>query len=144
VSRIHSGSYLSRTLTDSAKLESILDRLREQGPSLAPGLFTRMFLERMELRFRFASVRASHGGTIPHVATKHSGPRRFALDGLYRMLPPGLPRVRVALAFLILCPFDVVPALWNRLLGSAVVLLLLRLRGRGTYSNPPGSVPRSS
>src|SRR6266849_10180381 len=80
-SRIHSGSYLSRTLTDNANLEAILDRLRERGPPLAPGLFTKAFLERTAHRFRFASVRASKGGNISHIATKYSGLRRFALNG---------------------------------------------------------------
>jgi len=132
VFRIHSGSYLSRTLTGNANVEAILDRLRERGPSLAPGLFTKEFLDRVALRFRFARVRASRGGNIPHIATKYLGLRRFALNGVNR-LPPSFSRARVALTFVVLCPFDVLPALWNRLLGSAVVLLLLRLRGQGTY-----------
>ncbi len=137
VSRIHSGSYLSRTLTDNANLEAILDRLRERGPSIAPGLFTKAFLERIALRFRFAAARSSKGKNLPAIATKYSGLRRFALNGVDRLLPPRFYRVRVALAFLVLCYFDVLPALWNRLLGSAAVLLLLRLRGQGTYPNPP-------
>jgi glycosyltransferase involved in cell wall biosynthesis len=52
------------------------------------------FLERLERRLRFAAVRS--GATS---------------------------RLRVALSFLRLCPFDVWPALWNRLLGSTIVLL---------------------
>ena len=133
VSRIHSGGYLSRTLTGNANVEAILDRLRERGPPLAPELFTKGFLDRMALRFRFAPVRASKGGNIRHLATKYAGLRRFALNGVSR-LPPRFHRARVALTFVVLCPFDVLPAVWNRLLGSAVVLLLLRLRGQGTYS----------
>ena len=133
VSRIHSGSYLSRTLTGTANVEAILDRLQERGPTLAPELFTKEFLDRMALRFRFAPVRASKGGNIQHLATKYPGLRRFALKGVCR-LPQRFHRARVALTFVVLCPFDVLPALWNRLLGSAVVLLLLRLRGQGAYS----------
>jgi len=133
VSRIHSGGYLSRTLTGNANVEAILDRLRERGPPLAPELFTKGFLDRMALRFRFAPVRASKGGNIRHLATKYAGLRRFALNGVSR-LPPRFHRARVALTFVVLCPFDVLPALWNRLLGAAVVLLLLRLRGQVTYS----------
>ena len=132
VSRIHSGGYLSRTLTGYANVEAILDRLRDRAPPIAPGLFTKEFLDRMALRFRFAPVRASKGGNIPHIATKYRGLRRFALNGISR-LPPRFYRVRVALTFIVLCPFDVLPALWNRLLGSAIVLLLLRLRGQGIY-----------
>ena len=134
VTRFHSGGYLSRTLTGIANVEAILDRLRERGPPLAPGLFTKEFLDRMALRFRFAPVRASKGGNIPNIASKYLGLRRFALNGVSR-LPPKFHRARVALTFIVLCPFDVLPALWNRLLGSAVVLVLLRLRGQGTY--PP-------
>jgi hypothetical protein len=134
VSRLHSGGYLSKTLTGNANVEAILDRLRERGPPLAPRLFTKQFLDRTALRFRFAPVRASKGGNIPHIASKYLGLRRFALNGVSR-LPPKFYRARVALTFIVLCPFDVLPALWNRLLGSAVVLVLLRLRGQGAY--PP-------
>jgi len=140
VSRFHSGGYLSRTLTGNANVEAILDRLRERGPPLAPGLFTKEFLDRMALRFRFAPVRASKGGNIPHIASKYLGLRRFALNGVGR-LPPRFYRARVALTFIVLCPFDVLPALWNRLLGSAVVLVLLRLRGQRTY---PPARPRGA
>jgi cellulose synthase/poly-beta-1,6-N-acetylglucosamine synthase-like glycosyltransferase len=125
--RIHSGGNLSRTLADSATLEAILDRLRVRGPALASGLFTREFLERTALRFRFALVRASKGGNIPKIATKYSGFRRFALNRIEFMLPPTFRRARVALTFFVLRPFDVLPTLWNRLLGAAVILLRLRL-----------------
>jgi len=143
VSRLHSGSYLSKTLKDNANIETILDRLQEHGTRLAPRLFTRAFLERLALRFRFAAVRAGKGEDIASTATKYSGLRRLALDAVDRLLPTGFHRVRVALTFLVLCPFDVLPALWNRLLGSMAVLILLRLRGQGTYRNRPGSSARS-
>lgn len=136
ISRIHSGSYLSRTLTDTAKVEGVLDRLRDQGPSVAPGMFTGKFLERTTLRFRFASIRASRGKTLANVSARQSGPRRLALRGLDRVLPPGWQRVRVALAFLIMCHFDLVPAVWNRALGSAAVRLLLRMHREPTYREP--------
>jgi len=140
--RIHPGSYLSKTLTDNANVEAILDRLRERGPPLAPGLFTKAFLERIALRFRFAAVRASKGRNTPFVAAKYSGFRRLALNGVERLLPPRFYRARVALTFLVLCPFDVLPTLWNRLLGSAIVLLLLRMRGQGTYPDSRRSTAR--
>lgn len=133
VSRVHSGGYLSRTLAGHANVEAILDRLREHGPALAPGLFTKEFLDRLALRLRFAPVRTSKGGNIRHLATKYPGLRRSVLNGVNR-LPPRFHRARVALTFVVLCPFDVLPALWNRLLGSAAILLLLRLRGQGAYS----------
>ena len=137
--RIHSGGNLSRTLADSANIEAILDRLQVRGPALAPGLFTSEFLERTALRFRFAAVRASKHGNITNIATRYSGFRRFALNRIERMLPPTFRRARVALTFFVLRPFDMLPTLWNRLLGGAVILLRLRLQGRGAYANPPGA-----
>jgi len=137
--RIHSGGNLSRSFADSATLEAILARLHVRGPALAPGLFTRGFLERTALRFRFALVRASKGGNIPNIAAKYSGFRGFALNRVERMLPPTFHWVRVALTFFILRPFDLLPTLWNRLLGAAVILIRLRLQGRGACTNPPGS-----
>jgi glycosyltransferase involved in cell wall biosynthesis len=129
VSRIHAGSFLSRTLM-RGNLEAIIAKLREAGPRLAPGLFTPAFLERMALRFRFASVRTGKGEGIAAVAAQYPGLRRVLLETIAR-IPRSLHRTRVALAFLALCPFDIVPALWNRLLGSAAVLALLPLRRRG-------------
>src|SRR3989454_4424430 len=93
--RLHSGSYLFRTLKGTANVEAILDRLRERGPPLAPGLFTKGFLERLAFRFRFAAVRAGRGEDISSVATKYSGLRHFALDAVERLLPPRSRRVRV-------------------------------------------------
>jgi glycosyltransferase involved in cell wall biosynthesis len=141
--RIHTGGNLSRTLADSANVEAILARLHERGPALAPGLFTSGFLERTAFRFRFAAMRASKGGNIPNMATKYSGFRRFALNRIERMLPPTFHLARVALTFFVLRPFDILPTLWNRLLGGAVILLRLRLQGRGAYTNPPGSTAGS-
>jgi glycosyltransferase involved in cell wall biosynthesis len=128
-SRIHSGSYLSRTL-NRENLEPILARLRELGPRLAPELFTPAFLERMALRFRFAAIRAGKGENIALTGAHYPGVRRVLLEAIER-LPRDLHRARVALAFLALCPFDIVPALWNRLLGSAAVLALLPFRRHG-------------
>lgn len=55
------------------------------------------------------------------------------------MLPPTFHRGRVALTFFVLRPFAMLPTLWNRLLGAAVILPRLRLQGRAAYTNPPGS-----
>lgn len=142
VARLHPGSYLSKTLTEE-NIAAILGRLQERGAQLAPRLFTKVFLERLAFRLRFAAVRADRGKDISSIATKYSGLRRFALDAVDRLLPPRFHRVRVALTFLVLCPFDVLPALWNRLLGCLAVLILLRLQGQGTYPNRPSSSARS-
>jgi hypothetical protein len=130
VGRIHSGSYLSRTL-GKANLEAILARLQERGPRLAPELFTEAFLERMALRFRFALVRASKGQNLSFIATRYPGLRSVLLNAIDHLVPTSCHRARVALAFLVLCHFDILPALWNRLLGAAAVKLILRFHGRG-------------
>jgi glycosyl transferase family 2 len=137
--RIHSGGNLSKTLADTSNIEAILERLQVRGPALAPGLFTSEFLERTASRFRFAAARASKDGHIPDIASRYSGLQRFALNRIGRMLPPRFRRARVALTFFVLRPFDLLPALWNRLLGGAVILLRIRLQGRGAYTNPPGA-----
>ena len=141
VSRMHSGSYLSRTLS-SANLEAILARLEERAPRLAPGLFTKPFLERMGLRFRFAAVRASKGECVSFIATRYPGLRGILLGGIDRLLPPGFNRARVALAFLVLCPFDVLPAFWNRVLGSMAVRLVLRFIRQSRYPDSSRSTTR--
>jgi glycosyltransferase involved in cell wall biosynthesis len=92
-SRVHPGSNLSRTLTGE-NLERILARLGEGGFPADTGLHTGRFQRRLARRLRFAAARSSSSS-----------------------------RLRVVLSFLLLCPFDVFPALWNRLLGSAFVLL---------------------
>jgi glycosyltransferase involved in cell wall biosynthesis len=99
--RVHAGSHLSDTLKDPVALEAMLSRLREKGPALAPQLFTHAFLERTARRFRFAALRAQGG------------------EGLFG----------IALAFVRLRPFDILPALWNRALGWAWVRLRVALRG---------------
>jgi glycosyltransferase involved in cell wall biosynthesis len=96
VIRAHAG-ILSATLKDPAALDAMLERLAVRGPELSPELFTPEFLARTGQRFRFAAIRASAAG---------------------------LPRV--VLAFLVLRPYDVIPAIWNRMLGS----LWIRLRSR--------------
>jgi glycosyltransferase involved in cell wall biosynthesis len=100
VIRAHAG-ILSATLRDPAELEAMLERLAVRGPALSPELFTREFLARTGQRFRFAAIRAAAGGRV-------------------------LRLPRVALAFLALRPYDVIPAIWNRMLGS----LWIRLRSR--------------
>ena len=92
-SRIHPGSNLSRTLTGE-NLDRILARLHDGGFPADTGLGSDAFLMRLARRLRFAAVRSSAAS-----------------------------RLRVALSFLVLCPFDVFPTLWNRVLGSSIVLL---------------------
>lgn len=128
--RIHGDSYSSRTLKDVTGLEEMLERLRLRGPELSPGLFSAPFLERTALRFRFAAVRASGGRAIPEVASRLEGWNRKALLIVDRIVPATFGLVRTALAFLILRPFDILPTLWNRALGWAVVRLRFQLQRR--------------
>lgn len=110
--RVHAGSLLSATLGDPATLDAMLERLGKRGPELSVELFTPGFLARTARRFRFAAIRASAD-----------------------RLPAGLRLPRIALAFLVLRPYDVIPALWNRILGS----LWIRMRSR---CGRPGDAPR--
>lgn len=124
--RIHENSYSSRALGDVAGIENMLDELRQHAPRLAPSMFTPRMLERTKLRFRFACVRATAGTAIPEVAKRVETGRRLGLQLLQAILPSTISKVRVALAFLILRPFDILPTLWYRLLGWMFVRLRLK------------------
>ena len=128
--RIHEGSYSSRALADVQRIEQMLVYFGAQAPQLAPKMFTPSFIARTALRFRFACVRSTGGAASAEIASKVTGVRR-SLFVFQRLVPASLPAARIALAFLILRPFDLLPALWYRLLGWALIRLRLRLRGHG-------------
>jgi len=128
--RIHGDSYSSRTLRDVTGLEEMLEQLWVRGPQLSPQLFTAPFLERTGLRFRFAAVRASGGAAIAEVASRVTGWKRATLLIVDRIVPATFGLLRVALVFPILRPFDILPTVWNRLLGWAVVRLRVQLQRR--------------
>jgi len=133
--RIHRGSFSSSWLSDVPGLERMLDRLRERGPALSPPLFTRTFLDWTASRLRFAAVRVSGGIAIPEVASFVSRPRRAALRLVDKLVPRILRTPRVALAFVILRPFDIFPTLWYRVVRWAVLRSRLdrhRLQSVGT------------
>jgi hypothetical protein len=130
--RIHVGSYSSRDLSDIAGLDTRLERLRARGPRLSPRLFSGKFLERTASRFRFAAIRVSGGGLISDVAVREGGWKGAALRVADQLIPASLRKVRVAVAFLVLRPFDILPTLYYRLLGWAVVRLRVQLHGRGS------------
>ena len=132
VVRMHADSYLfSRTLGNPEVLEGILEHLRIRAPRHAPELFTAAFLDRTARRFRFASVRASQGAAVSAVADRSSGWTRRVLYLVDFLLPRSWRLARVALAFLILRPFDILPSIWNRIFGWALV------RYRSRWSAPP-------
>ena len=124
--RIHRGSHISSTLGDTAVIDSILDRLREHGPNLAPHLLTSAFLDRTALRFHYMAVYTSRGAAICGVAEKCTGWSRRALVWIDRIVPPRFWRFRVRLASLVLCPFDFVHMFWNRV----VVRTIMQVRYR--------------
>jgi hypothetical protein len=133
--RVHSGSYSSRTLSNPGEIDAMLAHVRRRGPELAPALFGSPFCERIARRYRFATIRASAGAMVAEVAAREAGGRHAALRAIDTLIPRGLGTLRVALAFLALRPFDIVPALVNRILGWVVVRLRLALRG----GKPPAS-----
>jgi cellulose synthase/poly-beta-1,6-N-acetylglucosamine synthase-like glycosyltransferase len=119
--RMHADSHLERTLGDAARLERIMAGIATHGSRAAPSLFTPEFIERMSRRFRFASVRSSHGATLASIAAASSPGTGRALRLVDRLAPRMFPALRVALAFLILRPFDLLSTLWYRMLGWVLV-----------------------
>lgn len=130
VIRMHSGSYLSNTLSVPSALDGMLDRLREHGASMAPELFTPAFMERIARRFRFAAIRASKGERMAEYAGAQGGLASILLAYAERFIPKQMYPVRVAVAFLVLRPFDVWPSIWNRFLGSRLISLRAEFPGR--------------
>jgi glycosyltransferase involved in cell wall biosynthesis len=118
--RIHENSYSSRALKDPAGLEAMMHRLRLRGPKLSPGLFTEAFVERMAKRYRFAAVRAAEGDSQTVEPYTHGYTRKL-LRLIGRWIPSSWRNTRVALAFFVLRPFDVLPTITNRLLAWVVV-----------------------
>jgi hypothetical protein len=137
--RLHGTSNLSKTLTASEKLERILESLANGGLPAGSALASAGFLGRLRLRMRFATVRATRGASLPAVAARYGGLRGALLRAIDRLVPPALGGARVVLAFPVLCGFDLLPTLWNRLLGSLAVRVLLRLRGERGYAPAPAS-----
>jgi len=131
--RVHAGSILSGTLANQENLDAILMRLAERGPGLSASLFTPEFTQRTVQRIRFASIRATGGAALADVAVRSAGWRGIGL-ALAGRLPGALRMPRVALAFLMLRPYDIVPTLWNRVLGS----LWVRLKSRYRPPSGPG------
>ena len=127
--RIHPDSYSSRDLSYIEGFDTRLELLRVRGPRLSPRLFSGKFFERTAPRFRFAAIRVSGGGLISEVAVREGGWKGVVLRFADQLIPVSLRRIRVAVAFLVLRPFDILPTLYYRLLGWIIVRLRLKLRG---------------
>jgi glycosyltransferase involved in cell wall biosynthesis len=130
VIRMHGDSVLSGTLKDATRLDGMLARLAVRGPQIAPRLFDAAFLERTALRFRFSVVRENRGLSLPDVAARLRGWRRKALLAVDRALPGSWSRARVAAAFFVMRPYDIVPTFIYRIGGWCAVRLKLFLSGR--------------
>lgn len=128
--RIHQGGYSTRTLSDVSGVEHMLGELRARAPLLAPRMFTPSFLDRAEKRFHFACIRSTGAVSLPDVAVRAGAGSRVALLAIQRLIPEKLASARVALAFFVLRPFDLLPTLWYRLLGWVLVRARLKLRGQ--------------
>ncbi len=116
VMRLHSGGCLWRTLTDPAGLESLLARIENTGSGLLPVLFSKKFCERTKHRFRFAAIRASGDsdrGRFPQPSQGY----QYKIFGMINPILGKYRRLRIILAFLLLRPFDVIPAVWYRWIG---------------------------
>lgn len=122
VFRDHPDSFLMRTLQSPNTIAKALSHLSNYGPLRAPRLFVPSFLKRTKRRLLFSAIRASHGRSMTEYADVTSGISRNLLRLLLSITPENyLPALRVALAFLILRPFDLWPSFWNRHLGGAFV-----------------------
>jgi glycosyltransferase involved in cell wall biosynthesis len=132
VMRIHGGAFLVATVSDPKTLDAALDELVRLGPLVEPKLFTQDMLERTRLRFYFASLRLSLGASGSHIRSKVGRLRSVAL-ALAQMIPAQFPQLRTALYLFIMRPFDILPAIWYRGFGAAVV----RAREKSAGRYPP-------
>lgn len=130
--RVHAGSYSSRDLTDLEALDARLAHLRGHSRGLSPQMFSAGFVERTASRFRFGAIRISGGKLFPEVAVREGGLKGAALRNADRLVPAGLRSIRVAIAFLILRPFDIVPTLVYRLLAWTVIRIRYKLKDVGS------------
>lgn len=128
VMRRHDGGYLWRTLTDHAQLESLLQGLADKGPKLSPALFKPHFIERTRRRIHFSALRALGCGAWPDIGgTWEQGVCKW-LGALWGGLRNS--KLRIALAFLLLRPFDIMPMFWYRVIRFHWIV------ARDRYQNP--------
>jgi hypothetical protein len=126
--RHHGAGLLSRTLGDPASLEAWLKVIRTRAAREQPHLFNDASLARFEARVRFAAVRSKEATHLADFARGVPGQRGWILGMIDRSIPAGWKTVRVALAFVLLRPFDLLPSLWYRYIGGVLVRIRLGLR----------------
>lgn len=130
VMRRHDGGYLWRTLTDQRHVESLLQGMMDKGPRLSPALFTPRFMERTCRRIRFSSLRALEGGAWPDISGAWERGVYGWLGVLWRFLM--ISRLRTALAFFLLRPFDILPMFWYRIIKFRWIVARDRLQNPRT------------
>lgn len=135
--RVHAGSFSSKALQNIDGLEAMLARIRSVQPTRSPRLFQAPFLRRIEARFRFAAIRATGGAAMGAIADRSAPGTAHLLHWLDRLLPASATAPRLAGAFVVLRPFDLLPTVWYRLLGWAVVRLRVGRRGRPDFRASP-------
>jgi hypothetical protein len=126
--RHHGAGLLSRTLGDPASLEALLKVIRTRVEREQPQLFNDALLDRFEARVRFAAVRSNDATNLAELAGGVRGMRGTILTLIDRSVPAGWKTVRVALAFVLLRPFDLLPSLRYRYIGGLLVRVRLWLR----------------
>lgn len=135
VMRIHKGAFLPETMKDSELLERILQDVAVRGPRVEPNLFTNQTLIKTRKRLYFASLRLSEGATLAHIRAR-SGRVRGIMLALTSPLSSYFPRLCVIAYFAVMRPFDVLPAIWYRVLGAGAVLVREILAGRAPPKLP--------
>jgi hypothetical protein len=124
--RLHPGSFLSKTLGNAGALDVLLKDLVADGAAKAPLMFDAKFSRRFAERIRFSAIRSTGGEINGAVSENAGGWRAGLLRVIARLIPTRLTRLRIALAFVLLRPYDLLPTIWYRYAGA------LRVRWRTT------------
>jgi hypothetical protein len=137
--RIHAGSFLAATVRDETVFNDVLAHIREKGPGLEPPLYTEALLARTERRLLFASLRSVANVDFANARARMRQSRSATvrmLGTVGRFLPAP---VVIALLYLVLRPFDVVPTLWYRYVGTMRVVARERMRQRSRNRRTPAT-----
>lgn len=127
--RRHEGSFLDRTLRDPMVTEKVLGALLDRGRAIAPELFDERMSRRTQARVRFSAMRArkSFEPSEPLAARPWWAAGTLAIA---RALPASAGHLKASMLFLALRPFDILPMVWHRALGSIAVSMGVRMSRR--------------
>lgn len=121
--RLHEGSYMAETLCKPEIFLPLLQKLSVIGEKTSPELFTEEFTEKTIRRFVFKAVIASGGKQLPEYTAVLKISLAQKILYIDKMVSNRYRRLRIALTFLLLRPFDIWPSLFNRLCGMAYVTI---------------------